>query len=522
MKLTEKSKAEYAASRSGTHKGIVCHAPFVSLNFEQNGNVRACCYNFKHVLGKWPEERIADIWRGKEAEQLREWIRKDELGGGCSECGSMIVAGNHHGVRAKYYDEYAPAGLVTSAKYLRHRMTGLIGFPKVMEFELSNRCNLECVMCNGYFSSSIRKNREKLPALESPYDDRFVDELEEFLPHLTDAKFLGGEPFMIDIYLKIWERIRKVNPNMRIHITTNGTFLTDRVKKLLEGLRAGIILSIDSVNRETYSKIRVNGDFDRVMAHLDYLRDYTRRKNTFISMAACPITLNWHEMPEMLQFCLDKDIALYFNAVFTPVELSLREQPMEEQERIIALLKAHPAPKEKGRSRSAHNLSIRAYNDFIRLLEGWIAERKSLLAEKETKVERARTAVTLNVRKAEGWSKEAVLAVILELIGMEKTGDFARVKDKQEQLAGLLLAAGDGDLALALMQYPVAYWRMEGLMPVEDTVQKVATVAEMLKSSGIAPLALRQMAGAPPLDLAETLINRNLEELGAGLAQFSQ
>jgi hypothetical protein len=227
-------------------------------------------------------------------------------------------------------------------------------------------------------------------------------------------------------------------------------------------------------------------------------------------------------MPEMLQFCLDKDIALYFNAVFTPVELSLREQPMEEQERIIALLKAHPAPKEKGRSRSAHNLSIRAYNDFIRLLEGWIAERKSLLAEKETKVERARTAVTLNVRKAEGWSKEVVLAVILELIGMEKTGDFAREKDKQEQLAGLLLAAGDGDLALALMQYPVAYWRMEGLMPVEDTVQKVATVAEMLKSSGIAPLALRQMAGAPPLDLAETLINRNLEELGAGLAQFSQ
>jgi MoaA/NifB/PqqE/SkfB family radical SAM enzyme len=522
MKLPEKAKQEYAASRSGTHKSIVCHAPFVSLNFEQNSNVRACCYNFKHVLGKWPEQRIADIWRSKEAEQLRDWIRQDELGGGCSECGSMIVAGNHHGVRAKYYDEYAPAGIGSAVKYLRNGLMGHIGYPKVMEFELSNRCNLECVMCNGYFSSSIRKNREKLPTLESPYDERFVDELEEFLPHLTDAKFLGGEPFMIDIYLSIWERIRKVNPNMRIHITTNGTFLTDRVKKLLEGLRAGIILSIDSVDRETYSKIRINGDFDRVMSHLDYFRDYTRRKDTFLSMAACPITLNWHEMPDMLRFCLERDIALYFNAVFTPVELSLREQPVEQQERIIAFLKENPAPNEKGRSRSAHNLSIRAYNDFIRLLEGWMAERKALLAEKETKVARAQTAVPVDVAKADGWTEEAVLSVILELVGMERTGDFAREKEKQNELAGMLLAAADGDLATALMQYPVAYWRMEGLPASAEVRAKVASVAEMLRQSGHAPMALRQMALAPPMNMADALVNRSVEELGAGLAQFSQ
>jgi len=522
MKLPEKAKQEYATSRSGTYKPIVCHAPFVSLNFEQNGNVRACCYNFKHVLGKWPDQRIGDVWWGKEAEQLRKWIREDELGGGCSECGSMIVAGNHHGVRAKYYDEYAPAGIASSLKYLRNRMTGHIGFPKVMEFELSNKCNLECVMCNGYFSSSIRKNREGLPALESPYNDRFVDELEVFLPHLTDAKFLGGEPFMIDIYLKIWERIRKVNPNMRIHITTNGTFLTDRVKGLLEGLRAGIILSIDSVNRETYHTIRVNGNYDRVMEHLEYFRDYTKRKDTFISMAACPITHNWQELPEMLHFCLDRGISLYFNAVFTPVELSLREQPLELQERIIAFFHNNPAPPEKGRGRGAYNLSIRAYNDFIRLLEGWIAERKQLLAEKEAKVSRARSVVSTTVCKADGWSQEAVLAVILELIHIERSGDFASENAKQVELAGLLLAAADHDLASALMQYPMAYWHMEGLPPSQDIHQKMGSVADMLVSSGAAPMALRQMASAPPLSLADTLIHRSLAELAAGMAHFNQ
>ncbi|MCF8257354.1 MAG: radical SAM protein [Flavobacteriales bacterium] len=523
MRLPEKAKAEYAASRSGTYRPIICHAPFVSLNFEQNGNVRACCYNFKHVLGKWPEQRIGEIWRSKEAEQLRQWIREDELGGGCSECGSMIVAGNHHGVRARNSDEYAPNGIGTAIGYLRHRMTGHIGYPKVMEFELSNRCNLECVMCNGYFSSSIRKNREKLPALESPYDDRFVDELEEFLPHLTDAKFLGGEPFMIDVYLKIWERIRKVNPNMRIHITTNGTLLTDRVKELLEGLTAGIILSCDSVNRETYNRIRVNGDFDRVMANLEYFRTYAERKGTFISMAACPITHNWHELPEMLQFCIDRGVSLYLNAVFTPVELSLREQPLEDQERIIAFLKQHPAPKETGRGRSARNLSIRAYNDFIKLLEGWIAERKTLLAEKEAKVARARATLPASVvvPKADNWSEEAVLSTILDLVEMGRTGDFDCEHQKQAELAGMLLAAAEGDLTAALMQYPVAYWHLEDLPGTEDTRAKVAAIAAMMLTSGHAPAVLRQMAAAPPMELATVLLNQSIEDLQQAFAKFT-
>jgi MoaA/NifB/PqqE/SkfB family radical SAM enzyme len=86
---------------------------------------------------------------------------------------------------------------------VKHKIFGGVVMPKVMEFELSNECNLECVMCNGSFSSSIRKNREKLPPIISPYNDDFVNELDAFIPHLTDAKFLGGEPFMIEIYLKI-------------------------------------------------------------------------------------------------------------------------------------------------------------------------------------------------------------------------------------------------------------------------------------------------------------------------------
>ncbi len=524
MKLTKEVLNEYAASRSGTYNPIVCHAPFVSLNFEQNGNVRACCYNFKHVLGTWPQNSVKEIWKSKAADELRNYIRNDELGGGCSECGSMIVAGNHYGVRARFYDEYAPSGIISAAKYLNNKITGNIAYPKVMEFELSNKCNLECVMCNGYFSSAIRKNREKLPPLESPYNDAFVDELDEFIPHLTDAKFLGGEPFMIDIYLKIWERIRKLNPNMRIHITTNGTFLTDRVKQLLEGLRAGIILSMDSVNADTYHKIRINGSYEKVMSNLEYFREYTKKKNTFISMAACPIAYNWHELPEMLNFCLEKNITLYFNAVFTPEELSLKEQPLETQEEIIAFLKSNPAPQMKGNLRSPQNLSIKAYNDFIKLLEGWIKDRRNLLEQKEMKVAQLKPDSGFNkINLSEKWSDETVQKTIIDLIEMEKTGYFEEEKEKQLFLESLLKDATEAQLPSALLQYLIVHEKYQGekaYISVEMT-QKISEIAAMIYSSPYKEIIINRMALAPPFVISKVFSEKSIDELKKELNFFN-
>jgi MoaA/NifB/PqqE/SkfB family radical SAM enzyme len=377
MILSKETIQAYKASRTYyADKSIVCHAPFVNLNFSQSGEVRACCYNFKHVLGQWPQQSIREIWQGEKLKELRGYIAENNLGGGCTECGKMIEAGNYQGVRARYYDTSSLRDKISS---IARKITGGYAYPRVMEFELSNECNLECIMCNGSFSSSIRRNREKLPPIVSPYNDKFVDELEEFIPHLTDAKFLGGEPFMIDIYLSIWERILKINPNIRIHITTNGTFLNNRIKNLLEGLNAGIVISIDSVERETYKKIRVNGNYDKVMENLDYFIDYTRRKKTFISMAVCPMVNNWKELPQMLEFCLLKNITLYFNVVFTPVELSLRTIDLEE---VIRFLENYPLPEIAGHpQKSPVNVSISAYRDFILLLKGWQHEKIAGLSQ---------------------------------------------------------------------------------------------------------------------------------------------
>lgn len=525
MQLSYQTITDYNHSRSNTNKSRVCHAPFVNLNFEQNGNVRACCYNTEHILGKWPEQSIESIWFGAKSEALRSYIKNNDLGGGCLECGKMITVGNYQGVRAKYYDEFSSNNPFNLVSGLLNKLIARPELPRVMEFELSNECNLECVMCNGHFSSSIRKNREHLPAIISPYNEKFVDELEPFIPYLTDAKFLGGEPFMIDIYLSIWERIRKINPKIRIHITTNGTFLNNRIKDLLEDLNAGIILSIDSINKDTYAKIRVNGNFEKVMNNLEYFIDYTKRKKTFISIAACPITENWKELPELLEFCLAKNIALYFNAVFTPFELSLREQSIDTQTEILHFLESYPLPQGKSIDTNPRRLSVNTYLDFIKQLKGWLNERKQLLSEKENRLKQfdTETIATSNYSSnASLGSIDQISDAISSITTIENTGDFAKEKELKTHLGTLLIATPRGQLFDAFMAYIAFQNKFERKEGVNETGAKESILyfTNLIDTHAKRDQILAHLASLSPLFFAKWIQENSLETMKENLELF--
>lgn len=64
---------------------------------------------------------------------------------------------------------------------------------------------------------------EKSCLIKSPYNDAFVEQLEEFIPHLKELRFNGGEPFLINAVFRIFEKVEKLNPKLKIVIATNGT-----------------------------------------------------------------------------------------------------------------------------------------------------------------------------------------------------------------------------------------------------------------------------------------------------------
>jgi len=298
---------EYYSFRSSLHHEYVCYAPFTNLFFNVYGEVYTCCENLTYKYGNYPEQSINELWFGEKARILRDHVKNNDLSLGCTLCKDNLEIKNFNGVKARLYDYTKSSG----------------EYPVRMEFQLANICNLECAMCDGWSSSLILKNRGKLPALINPYHDDFVKQLEEFIPHLQQAFFVGGEPFMIDIYYKIWEKIVETNPFCIISVQTNGTILNNKVIALLEKGTFEINISLDSVRKEKYEKIRRNATFEKTMQNIDYFVDYCKRKNTVFQFTPCPMQLNWKEIPELIGFANSKDVKMLFHTVLYPKRFSL-------------------------------------------------------------------------------------------------------------------------------------------------------------------------------------------------------
>lgn len=353
--LSPEAALQYNNTRNKDTQGLICLAPSTSMFIGLRGKIYSCCFNKSYPIGQYPKQSIHEIWNGHKKKVLMEAIKNKDLSLGCSDCYELINAKNFKALPAKNYDNF-------KAK----------NYPEKIDFELSNECNLECIMCRGEFSSAIRKNREKLPSIPNPYDDDFIEELKFFIPHLKHAHFLGGEPFMIKSYLKIWELIRETNPDVRISVQTNATILTDRVKKILDDLNFEIAISIDSIVQETYEMIRVNGVYNSVMKNIKYLRDYCNSKGTNFSISYCPMTINRHEIPGLISWCNELDCEVFFNTVTYPSNLALKSLKIVELETMLSDWANHiPIPKTY-RELGNNN----AYLNLVNHVMFWINEKK--------------------------------------------------------------------------------------------------------------------------------------------------
>ena len=346
----------YNQTRPRGPQPLICYAPFSNMYFAQAGDVRSCCFTWQEQQpDTYPQKSIRDIWTGGTFRTLRESIEHNHLPPPCRPCAAHLTSRNFSAVSARMFDEYPP-----NEK----------GLPRVMEFELANTCNLQCVMCSGRFSSAIRVKREGLPLRESPYDEEFVRQLEEFIPHLDQAKFYGGEPFLINIYYDIWRRITQIKPSVKILVHTNATILNNRVKDLLDKGSFDINISIDSLKKRNFERIRVGAKFRQVMDNLRYFYESSRKKGTFFGICPTPTRMSWHEVPELVRFCNNLDVPMFLNTVVQPPNLALWTLPAASLRKIHARLSEIDFP--EGTRNQQDNR--RCYRDFVTQIRAWEQE----------------------------------------------------------------------------------------------------------------------------------------------------
>ncbi|MHC5063970.1 MAG: radical SAM protein [Planctomycetota bacterium] len=335
-----------------------CYAPFGSLYFNPLGYVGYCCHNQTEqtAIGRIGDQRLGEIWRGKKAEALRKTVLEYAFPKpSCSFCQWQVDSGNLEGVFARKYDDM------------------LVGrdalWPRRMEFAMSNVCNFECSMCNGDYSSLIRKKTEKKPPLPMVYGDEFFADMEEFLPHIRQAEFMGGEPFLASENYRIWEMMVgfDMGERTKLKVTTNGSVLNSKVEQVMDRLPFHFTVSLEGVSKDTQDAIRINSDLGVVLNNVQRFLTYAKERRTGVNFAHCLMQQNWHGFGALLEYAEDLDCDVWVNVVRQPKSHSLYELPREELSGIVAKMESERdrlAPKLR-RNRALLEQTVEGLRAFV-------------------------------------------------------------------------------------------------------------------------------------------------------------
>lgn len=280
------------------------------MHLDPRGVVRACCQNTWHRLGDLGSSSLTEIWHGAAARELRDRLAADDLSLGCEQCAFEMSIGADAAAYRHQFDDLPRVG-------------SDLGWPRQLELALSISCNLQCVMCNGELSSSIRIHREGRRALEPVYGDAFFEELDSFLPHLDRITFLGGEPFLGAEPLRVMDRLIESGLRPTCHVNTNGTQWGPRVQRIVRELPLHLAVSVDGYRATTIEAIRVGVDAERLRANIGEMRDECRREGHGFVLTFCLMPDNFRELPDVLAWADEMDCDVFVNTVTSPPRYSL-------------------------------------------------------------------------------------------------------------------------------------------------------------------------------------------------------
>ena len=134
-------------------------------------------------------------------------------------------------------------------------------FPIHVEFELTNRCNLACLMCPHRIME--RQQGDMNMAILKKAVDECRGKVKTTYLHQI------GEPLL---YPHIIEAINYVaDAGIRTSISTNGMLLDELMtEKLLNSQLHEIYLMLDSMDKHVFENLRFGGDFDTVYNNYQY------------------------------------------------------------------------------------------------------------------------------------------------------------------------------------------------------------------------------------------------------------
>lgn len=347
-----------------------CIKPWTHLYVQPNGGMKLCCRSMERNDYNLKTTSIAEWWNSDFVQGVREQMIAGEKPSVCMDCYITEDQGTTS-YRQKSNKEY----LVTTQnveKVLKHYKHPM---PIDVELGLTNLCNLKCLMCHERNSSSIATENKiiKISKInQSDYDvgEKELDKIKDLI--LTKPKiinFRGGESLMVPNIKEIlkWGLDNNLLDDTVVHITTNGTKLTDEWVTLLTRFKKlRIMLSVDGVGKVN-NYIRFGSkweDVDKAASRLSKL------PNVNFVVHATLSSLNVMHFDQLILWCQRNNYFLDYSLLTIPKTFEIGALPpelLDEAKRRLAMVDSSVAREILKTLVTVQHIGIEEFQNEIKL-----------------------------------------------------------------------------------------------------------------------------------------------------------
>lgn len=187
---------------------------------------------------------------------------------------------------------------------------------------LDSFCNLQCIMCTNIYDESGGFN-----------DAFFWTKNEETFRHLKEIELVGGEPLISPHFFRLTQQVLSLNPQCKWRFTTNANYkISEKLIKTLERLNLSVVsISLDSLKKEIFEKIRKKSSFDLVISNIEKFKEIFPKLhiNMVVQMD------NIHEVPNMYSFTKQNGFLFYPILLMAPVTYSVLSWPTEKLQLVL-------------------------------------------------------------------------------------------------------------------------------------------------------------------------------------------
>jgi len=212
-----------------------------------------------------------------------------------------------------------------------------LDYPLHLNFELNFGCNLRCPAC--LHSLSFKDWPYKVDPNKNISFNKFCEIIDEGVKYGLCSIELNGEnePFLYKDIIRCIEYTKEKNI-LHILLHTNGTLLTNKLlEEIVKSGLTNISFSLDAATKETYDKIRVGGDYDRVVKNIYELLEIKKKyKSVFplVRLSFYRNKINFAEASQFKKMWEDKVDLVSFSYFYNPFIGTNRYEEIEKKYRV--------------------------------------------------------------------------------------------------------------------------------------------------------------------------------------------